>query len=336
MASGVLADPIVRTHPLHLLRRAWARDKPLTLIGAAMVVLLVGTTVGLIADPRVITGAPAWLKPAKFAVSIAVYSFTLVWLFTYVTGHPRLVRLVSWATALALAVEMVLIVGATAAGTTSHFNVSTPAHAAIWSVMAVAVVVVWLANLLVGLLLLRQRLLDRALAWSLRLGVLISTVGMGVAFFMTQPTAQQLQSAQSGQSMPTVGAHSVGVPDGGPGLPVVGWSTVGGDLRVAHFIGLHALQALPLLGLLLGRFGPRWLRVADRTGLIWVASLGYLGVVGLTTWQALRGQSVVHPDPLTLGALAVLVAAVLVSTAAILARARRRLVGRPPTTRMSV
>ncbi|PZG16708.1 hypothetical protein C1I95_16910 [Micromonospora craterilacus] len=324
MATGVLAGPIVRTHPLHLLRQAWARDKPLTLIGSAMVVLLVGTTFGLIADPRVITGAPAWLKPAKFAVSVAVYSFTLVWLLTYVTGRPRLVRLVSWATALALAVEMVLIVAAAATGTTSHFNVSTPTHATIWSVMAAAIVVVWLANLLVGLLLLRQRLLDRAFAWSLRLGVLVSAAGMGVAFLMTQPTAQQLQSARSGGDMTTVGAHSVGVADGGPGLPVVGWSTVGGDLRVAHFIGLHALQALPLLGLLIGRFGPRWLRVADRTGLIWVASAGYLGVVGLTTWQALRGQSLVNPDQLTLGALAVLVTAVLVSTAAILARARRR------------
>jgi hypothetical protein len=117
------------------------------------------------------------------------------------------------------------------------------------------IVLVWLMNLLAIVLLLNQRLPNPAFAWSLRLGLLVASVGMAVAFFMTSgPTPAQLAADQRGEGMPIVGAHSVGVEDDGPGLPVTGLSTVGGDLRVAHFFGLHGLQALP------ARLPPRELR----------------------------------------------------------------------------
>jgi hypothetical protein len=309
-------------HP-GLLARSWAADKPLTAVGVAMIGVLAVATAGMVLDPTVITGAPAWLKPAKFAISISIYSFTFLWLLTYVRGYPRLVRLVSWVTAAAFAIEMVLIAGAAALGTTSHFNVSTPAHATVWSVMGSAIVAAWVANLLVGILLLRQPMADRAFAWSLRLGVLVSAVGMGVAFFMTSPTAEQLQGARDGTGIPVVGAHAVGVADGGPGLPVVGWSTVGGDLRPAHFFGLHALQLLPLIGLYLSRRGPAWLRPGDRVALVWTAGLSYLAFVGITTWQALRAQPLVKPDAVTLTALAAIVAMAAGTAAVVIHRARQ-------------
>src|SRR5207249_11719161 len=73
-----------RLAPRRALRRAFATDPLLTLVGLAMLLALAGTLVGLVVDPRVITGVPAWLKPAKFAVSIGIYSFTLVWLLGFV------------------------------------------------------------------------------------------------------------------------------------------------------------------------------------------------------------------------------------------------------------
>ncbi|MBA3952578.1 MAG: hypothetical protein H0X57_11955 [Rubrobacter sp.] len=275
-----------------------------------MLLVLGAALIGVLLDPRVITGAPAWLKPMKFAISISIYCFTLLWLLTFVRGRPRLVGIIGWVTALALFVEMVLIVGAAALGATSHFNVSTPLHAAVWGTMGASIVLVWVMNLLTAVLLLFQRLPDPAFAWALRLGLVVSLVGMGVAFLMTNPTAGQMAAAEAGEGMTVAGAHSVGVEDGGPGLPITNWSTTGGDLRVPHFVGLHGLQALPLAGFLLAIFSPGWLRPGHRTALVWTAGLSYLGLVLLLTWQALRGQPVISPDAQTLGALlALLIAA---------------------------
>jgi len=310
--------------PTALLRRAWAFDKPLAFVGSAMVVLLAAMLVGLVLDERVITGAPAWLKPMKFAVSIAIYCFTLLWLLTFVEGRRRLVKAVAAVTAVALGLELVLIAGAAGLGTTSHFNVSTPIQSAVWSTMGAAIVATWLANLVAAVLLLRQRLPEPALAWGLRLGLLVSFVGMGLAFFMTVPTPEQLALAEATGRVPIAGAHTVGAADGGPGLPVVGWSTVGGDVRAAHFLGLHALQALPLLGWLLGRGGrPAWLGAGDRRALVVIAGLAYLGLVVLLTSQALRGQPLIAPDALTLTALAALVLGAGGGAAVVLARGRR-------------
>ena len=289
--------------PREALRRAWAFSPPLTFVGVAMLLTLLVALAGMVLDPRVITGAPAWLKPAKFAISISIYCFTLLWLLTFVRRRPRLVRLVAWTTAIALFIEMVIIAGQVVRGTTSHFNVATYLDGILWSLMGTFVVVAWVANLVAVVLLLIQRLPNPAFTWSLRLGLLISFVGMGVAFFMTAPTAEQLAASEAGERFLVAGAHSVGVEDGGPGLPVTGWSTEGGDLRVPHFFGLHGLQALPLFGLLLAGFGPGWLRARHRVALVWTAGLSYLGLVVLLTWQALRGQSLIYPDISTLGAL---------------------------------
>lgn len=309
------------------LRRALAINRPLTVTVILMVVALAGTLVGVIVDPRVITGAPAWLKPTKFAVSISVYAATFVWLLGYVQGHRRVVGLVAWITTAGLLIEMALLTMQVVRGTTSHFNISTPFNATVFYIMGGTIVCVWTANLILAIVLLRQRFAEPVFAWALRLGVLISFVGMGVAFLMTTPTGAQLAGSKAGHGMPISGAHSVGVADGGPGIPILGWSTVGGDLRAPHFVGLHALQLLPLFGWLLIRYGAQ-LRPASRTALVWIGGLGYLGVIGLLTWQALRGQSIVHPDQRTLIAVGLLLIAVAAATIVVLARAASY-----PTTR---
>ncbi len=82
--------------------RLWRTDPVLVATGVFLAALIVPFGVGILVDPRVITGAPAWLKPLKFAVSTALYCFTLAWVFTYLPDWPRLRRIVGRGTAAAL------------------------------------------------------------------------------------------------------------------------------------------------------------------------------------------------------------------------------------------
>ena len=309
-----------------LLHRALEANPALTIMGGAMLITFVATLVGIFVDHRVITGAPAWLKPAKFAISVSTYCFTFVWMLRFVENRPRLVRLLANVTTASLIVEMAVILTQAARGTTSHFNQTTPLNTALWFTMGAFIVVVWMMNLLLAIMLLLQRMPDRALAWSLRLGLLISAIGMATAFFMVIPTPEQAARIAGGYGPRIVGAHSVGVRDGGPGLPVLGWSTVGGDLRVAHFVGLHALQVLPFLGWLLTRRKGlvALLSTSDRLALVWSAGVTYLGLILMLTWQALRGQSVVHPDTKTVAAAGSLAAGFVISVLITALRVRNR------------
>ena len=318
------AQPVRASGPRDLLIRAWSSSRPLAFVGAAMLVVLAVSLAGLLLDPRVITGAPAWLKPMKFAISISIYCFTLLWMLTFVRGRRRLVALISWVTVVALFVEMALIAGAAALGTTSHYNVSTPLHVAVWYTMAASIVLVWTMNLLAAVLLLIQRMPNPAFAWALRLGLVVSLVGMAVAFPMTQETPVQERTAdRAGIEAPIQGAHAVGVEDGGPGLPVTGWSTTGGDQRVPHFVGLHGMQALPLFGYLLALCAPAWLRTSYRVALVWTAGLLYLCLIGQLTLQALRGQPVSSPDAPMLGALSALVLSAATASSSVMVQAWR-------------
>jgi hypothetical protein len=298
-----------------LLRSAFAVNPALTILAVAMLITFAATLLGIFVDHRVITGSPAWLKPAKFAISVSIYCFTFVWMLGFVENRPRLVRLVANVTTASLMVEMVVILTQATRGTTSHFNQTTPLNTALWFTMGAFIVLVWMMNLLLAIVLLFQRMPDRALAWSLRLGLLISAIGMATAFFMVTPTPEQTARIAGGYGPRIVGAHSVGVTDGGPGLPVLGWSIVGGDLRIAHFVGLHALQVLPFFGwLLTKRKGVlALLSVSDRLALVWTAGAAYLGLVLMLTWQALRRQSVVHPDTKTVATASSLAAAFAIS-----------------------
>ena len=292
----------------------------LTLV--AMVVLAAVSAVGLVVDDRTLLGDPIWLKPLKFSVSIAVYGATVAWLVSLLPASSRGARRLTALIAVTMLVEATAIVVQVIRGRRSHFDVATPFDALVFSTMGVVIAVAWVATAGLGLLLLRQALPDAATATAVRTGTAVALAGMAVGFLMTRPTPGQL----AGGPPTTVGAHSVGVPDGGPGLPLVGWSTTGGDLRIAHFVGLHTLQLLPLVAFALARTARRWpaLRPAPvRVRLIRVAAAGQAGLVVLLTWQALRAQALLRPDAVTLVAAAGLALGIGAATLAVVAAATR-------------
>jgi hypothetical protein len=264
-----------------------------------MLAALAASLAGLGLDPRMITGAPAWLKPAKFAASIAIYSFTLAWVFTYLPHWPRMRRRVGWTTAVAMFLELAIIDSQAWRGTASHFNTATLLDGALFTIMGATIVLQTVTSIAVAVALWRQAFEDTALGWALRLGMIITIVGAFTGGVMTGPTADQLAEARVTKQLKIAGAHTVGAPDGGPGLPGTGWSTTHGDLRIAHFVGLHALQAIPFFLFVLPR---RW-NMRARVRSVWVSSASYVALFGILLWQALRGQAIVAPDATTLWAI---------------------------------
>jgi hypothetical protein len=303
-----------------IMKALWRTSPPLTAVGLLMLVAAVASAVGVLVDPRIISGAPAWLKPFKFAVSTAVYSLTLAWIFGYLSNWPRTIRVVGWVTAIVFVLEVAIIDAQAWRGTTSHFNVSTPGNIVLFAVMGAAILVQTFVSVAVAAALWRQSFTDRPLGWALRFGMVLTIVGAMTGPLMTRPTAQQLADARAGHRMTIAGAHSVGGLDGGPGVPVTGWSREYGDLRVPHFIGLHAVQALALLAVALRR----WRRPdAVRVRVILAAAASYASLFVILLWQALRGQSIVAPDAAAVASIVVWAAATLLVLGWIGLRSRR-------------
>lgn len=312
------------------LLQSWRFNRVLTLAAVLHILVVPLLLVGMVVDPKVITGANAWIKPLKFALSSAIYGFTFGWLLTYIRGEgkwrKRFVQTAATITGLVLIIETLLITIQVMRNVPSHFNISTPVDMAIFNVMGAAISLLALMNLLALITLAFQRMDERIFSWSIRLGLIASFVGMSVGFMMTAgPTPEQIALLEATGEMPTVGAHSVGVPDGGEGLPFLGWSTEGGDLRVPHFFGLHAMQLIPLLGWLLTL--PTTRRRLSNESRLWLVLTGgfaYIGWIVLLIWQALRGQSVITPDGTMLFAYGLMIGGVVMAVGLALLQPQRQ------------
>ena len=283
-----------------LLRTALRGSRPLSALAGTMTVLFVVCVLGLILDDRQVGGQPVWLKPTKFALSFAIYGLTLAWLLAHLRRGRRIAQVAAGVIVVTAVLEVGIIVMQAARGHFSHYNVLTPFDEFMWRSMGALIIVLWLATAVVAALLWRDGLADRAGTWAVRLGMGLFLVGLLQGSFMLVPTPEQVRLDDAGLDT-LKGAHAVGVPDGGPGLPLIGWSTTGGDLRIGHFVGIHGLQAILLFTMLLS------LMVSDpgrRARLVVVFAGAYTGLLVLVTWQALRGQPLLAPDAITLLAAA--------------------------------
>lgn len=265
--------------------------KSLRFTTGLMLAALVAALIGMAVDPQTITGVSAWLKPAKFAISTAIFSATIAWIFGYLTPSTRLKRLGDTLSAVQI-FEVAVIYLQAYRGTTSHYNMSTPLNSILFAAMGIGIAILWIATIGVFLAAMRQSFDDKAWGWALRLGLLITVIG-----------------SAGGGMMIAHQAHTVGALDGGPGIPGVGWSTEHGDLRIAHFFGLHGLQAIPFFAFLVRR-------QRRATSLVFTAAASYLGFILILTWQAWRGESIVQPSGMTLMAAGIWLAVTVGALAA--------------------
>lgn len=247
------------------------RSPLLAWVATAHAVLFLIFIAGVLLDPAQILGVSRWIKPAKFAISIAIFTATIGLFLGWVEESRRFVGVLAWTIAVSMCGEMVLIALQSVRGVQSHFNVATVLDGVIFNVMGAFIMLNTVA--VAGALYLfwrRPMCVDGALRTGIRLGTLL--------LFL---------ASLEGGLMVGRGSHSVGVHDGGPGLPFVNWSTGAGDLRVAHFFGMHALQILPLLGFFLARRGVRHASA-------WVTATAavYLLMFALLVAQALAGRAV--------------------------------------------
>ncbi|MFI9387221.1 hypothetical protein [Kutzneria sp. NPDC052558] len=286
-------------------------NRPMLTLAAVMVVMAAASAVGLVFDQRELLGAPIWLKPFKFAISIAIYSVTWSWLFSLLRAPVRLARNTSTVIVLMMYVEYALIVAQVVRGRASHFNFTSAFDGLVYSIMGVCTAALWTGTLVLTILVLRAPIADAATRSALRLGSVISLIGIGLGALMVVPTPGQLDAMENGTSTGVIGAHSVGIDDSlSNAMPILGWNTAGGDLRIPHFVGMHALQVLPVVALVLSLLGsavPLLRSPAVRARLVSTAAAGYLGLTLVVAWQAERGQALVHPDALTLSVVGVLV-----------------------------
>ena len=211
-----------------------------------------------------VLGINPYIKPLKFFLSTVIF----VWSIGWYMGHLEaswLTKSFSWYVVVTFAFELSYIFIQAHRGETSHFNGSTPFHAMMFGLMGLAIGIMTFFTLVVAIQFFIQDLthLPPAYLWGIRLGMILFVV-----------------FAFQGYVMGANAAHTIGAPDGGPGIALFNWSITHGDLRIAHFFGMHALQVLPLLGFYL---------IKEPKYVILIGSL-YFVLACFLLWQALAGR----------------------------------------------
>lgn len=251
------------------------RRQPVLWGGAVFLLLMIPPTlVALMLEGRTVNDINVWIKPIKFEASLVLYLGTLAWLWGYLSPQAqqsRGLRAFAAVSVTLIVFEIAYIAVQSSRGVGSHFNEATPIEALVFNLMGAAALIFTVFSAVLGIAIARRPRPDLAPAFRLAvvLGLILTTV-LGIA---------------TGMAISVNGGHWVGAEatDAG-GLPVFGWTREGGDLRVAHFFGLHALQILPVAGWLIARRRP------DATAFVWLAALVLTALTVYTLVEALAGR----------------------------------------------
>jgi hypothetical protein len=216
-----------------------------------------------------VLGIDSTIKPMKFALSIGLFSWTMALILQYFEA-VRKVKIYSWAAVICLSFEQFAITLQALRGQQSHFNKTDAFGIILYALMGVFIVTITLWTGFMTHIFIRQKTYNLPLAVSL--GIKIGLIYC-VVFSLFGGYVSGLQG------------HTVGSTDGGEGLPLLNWSRFYGDLRVAHFFGIHSLQIIPLFAI----FVEREVKISTSIKAVWLFSMVYLSFVAFTLAQSLKG-----------------------------------------------
>ena len=262
------------------LRDRWAefcsREPILVWFSLILLLSMIPTAIAYGLDDRMLNGVNIWMKPLKFQLSLAVFGLTLVWLMPLASQAFRRGwggRLIVWGFIVPALGEISYIVWRASRGEASHFNIETPLASILYSLMAVGAVTITATSLVLAYGILRNN--PRSAPSVFRLAAII---GLVLSFVFATVNGMSMGGARLG--------HFVGQPPiDGSFVPIFGWSLAVGDLRVAHFLGLHAQQVIPFAGAVLAGMN------VARGRLVLIAfSVAYAALTLFTFVQALQGR----------------------------------------------
>jgi hypothetical protein len=205
----------------------------------------------------------AWFKPFKFAFSTFLFAWAMAWYCYYLPSFN--INIFNWTVIILLGFEIFYIAFQANKGQLSHYNISTPVYSALYSLMALAASAVTLYTAYIGFLFFINDFpnLPNYYLWAIRLSIILFVI-----------------FSFEGFAMGSRFNHSVGALNDNSNWFILGWSKTVGDLRVSHFIGMHALQFLPILSYY----------VLKNTKLTIAISILYGLLALLTLIQAIQGK----------------------------------------------
>ena len=231
---------------------------------------------GLMFDDRLLLGVSVWMKPFKFLISTGIYLMTFGYFTSLYPFSNRKKKIFNNIVAWSLLVETAIIVGQGIRGVQSHYNMNSPMDGILFAVMGIiiGINVIIMVFYLIETIRLKMNT-TKSVQWAILLGWIILIIGSWV-----------------GGQMISQMSHNVGIADGGEGLPLVNWSTVAGDLRIAHFFGIHGMQIIPLFAFWISR---RWKATSkNQIIVVTIFGLSYAAWIGYTFYQAKQGMALIN------------------------------------------
>jgi hypothetical protein len=249
---------------------------------------LLVSILGIITDDRILQYVPIWLKPFKFSVSSVIFIGSILYFLKYISNQ-KFIYLTNKIVSYGLMIELLIIFFQAFRGRMSHFNNQTFEDMILFQIMAITIVCVWLGFGVYAWKLFKSTEYGNDIVFKgIQVGAIITFLTMPFAFTMPQPSKTQLQEIIKNKSQIglVVGSHTVDEKDPSQTYPLTGWAKTGGDLRIAHFLGLHALQILPILSFLLTGMN---LSISYKKRILSTTGLFYLLLVVVVLVKALKG-----------------------------------------------